>query len=68
MTEAQVLRAERRQMVAERRRQRRIETALTILGIILAIAAFAIAGTMDYNDEMRDLAFWAERGVTIQRW
>lgn len=68
MTAQQALRAERRRMLAEKRRQHIIEDLLTLLGLIAIILAFAIAGTMDYYDEQAQHAHWAEQGVTLGRW
>ena len=68
MSTAQALRYERRRR-QELERQRRIrETILAILALAYMLFAFAVAGTLDYQDETRDLALWQERGVTIQRW
>ena len=44
------------------------ETILAILALAYMLFAFAAAGTLDYQDETRDLALWQERGVTIPRW
>lgn len=68
MTAQQALRYERRRRQELERRQNMRNLALVILLAIYLIFAFAVAGTMDYQDETRELALWAERGVTIQRW
>ena len=68
MTAQQAMRYERRrQRELEQRKQFR-DTITAILVILFILAAFALAGAMDYQDEMNQLAYWAERGVTIQRW
>lgn len=68
MTAQQALRHERRlQRELERREQAR-ETVLAILIATLVFAAFVLAGTCDYQDEQRELAYWESRGVTVQRW
>lgn len=56
VTPQQALRAERRRLVAERRRRERIETIKGIIGIALLLMALGIAGTMDYEDRVADLA------------
>jgi hypothetical protein len=56
VTPQQALRAERRRLVAERRRRERIETIKGIVGIALLLLALGIAGTMDYEDRIADLA------------
>ena len=68
MTTTQFMRYERRSR-RELERRRRIRDAVRA-GIIIAFAllAFSIAGTMDYHDQQSELAYWAERGVSIQRW
>ena len=68
MTAAQALRYERRQMLAERRRKERIETAKAILALLLILAAFGIAGALDSHDDSAQLAMWQEQGVTVSRW
>ena len=56
MTEGQALRAERRALMEQHRRERRaeaIKTALVILGLLLA---YALAGALDdYGDRARNL-------------
>lgn len=68
MTAAQALRYERRQMLAERRRKERIETAKAIVFILLILAAFGIAGAMEHHDDSAQLAYWQEQGITVSRW
>jgi len=67
MTTSQAMRYERRRQRAERERQELQDALLAILFGLLILAAFAIAGTMDYQDEQRQATYWANRGVTIQR-
>jgi len=56
ITPQQALRAERRRLVAERRRRERIETIKGLVGIALLLLALGIAGSMDYEDRVADLA------------
>ena len=68
MTEAQLLRAERRERLAAIKRERRIESIKALLVIIAILAAFALAGTIDYADRVSNLTDmlpspeWAEVG------
>lgn len=50
------------------RRERRIEIIKGITAILLALALFCIAGTLDYHDEMAEISRWESQGVTIARW
>ena len=68
MTAQQALRQERRQQRELQRKQQAREMFLAFLTLLLILAAFTFAGTQDYIDEQRELAYWAERGITIQRW
>ena len=68
MTPAQALRLERRAAKAAQERREREEMAAAIVALLLILTAFAIGGTMDFQDETRDLAYWRERGVIVQRW
>jgi hypothetical protein len=56
VTPQQALRAERRRLVAERRRRERIETIKGLVGIALLLLALGIAGSMDFEDRVADLA------------
>ena len=56
VTPQQALRAERRRLVAERRRRERIETIKGLIGIALLLMALGIAGSMDFEDRVADLA------------
>lgn len=56
-----------RQYELERQRKWRNAIITVLLLCVLTIAA-GIAGSMDYEDEMRQTEFWAAQGVTIQRW
>lgn len=73
MTNAQALRLERRrreEMLA-RRAQTAIGEAIVIMAMLLiAIALMCVAegGVSDAELEAREVAYWAEQGVTIQRW
>ena len=73
MTNSQALRLERRrreEMLAKRARLALHETILLILMLLVAIALMCVAegGVSDAEIEARELAYWAEQGVTIQRW
>lgn len=50
------------------RKQQVKETVLSVLFILFLLVAFAFAGTNDFQDEQRELAFWESQGVTIHRW
>ena len=74
MTETQALICQRRQARLERRQERieqeRRELRETILGIVALIfllMAFIWAGTMDYQDEQREIAYWESQGIHIVR-
>lgn len=68
MTAQQALRHERRMQRELQRRQQVKETVLSVLFILFLLAAFAFAGTNDFQDEQRELAFWESQGITIHRW
>ena len=68
MTATQMMRYERRVAKAAQERREREELVAAILALLLILTAFAIAGTMDFHDEARDLAYWRDRGVIVQRW
>lgn len=51
MSTSQALRYERRRQRELRERQEVRETIVGILALVLTLAAFAIAGTMDAHDE-----------------
>ena len=68
MTASQRMRYQRRaQRVAEERRAR-AELIYGILTLLFALACFAIAGTSDYEDEVRQISRWEDRGVSVARW
>lgn len=50
------------------RRERRIETIKGIAAILLALAIFCIAGTLDFHDEQSEISRWESQGITIARW
>ena len=56
MTESQMLRYERRERLAQIKRERMIETIKAAILIVLMLVAFAIAGTMDFADRESNLA------------
>lgn len=68
MTPAQELRLERRRAVAEMRRERRLAIIKGTIAVLLALAAFCVAGTLDYHDEQAELARWESLGITVARW
>ena len=71
MTESQALRMERRAIQKRRRTQRRVQAAKDALAFLLFVglllAAFAAAGTLDYQDRTQGLGAdmrpsWTEVG------
>ena len=68
MTATQALRRERRRQRELQRRQDVRDAITGALVIVIILALLAIAGTMDYHDDQMQLAYWAERGVIVQRW
>lgn len=68
MTAAQALRRERRMAEVQMRRQRRIQAAKGAALIALLLMAFALAGTMDYQDAQTQAEYWEELGVTLRGW
>ncbi|MBQ9317405.1 MAG: hypothetical protein IJ203_11375 [Atopobiaceae bacterium] len=67
MTAQQAMRMKRRRIQAEQQRKERIELLAGIAALIFILIAFAIAGTMDYQDEQRELAYWESQGIHIVR-
>ena len=49
-------------------REQRVESLKLIGFIVFMLVAFGIAGACDYHDEQAACGYWAERGVSIQRW
>lgn len=68
MTQSQMLRYKRRMARAAQERRERTEVAFGIIFILITLAMFGIAGAVDYQNEVSELALWASRGVTIARW
>lgn len=64
----QAMRRERRAQRAEAERTERIQLAMSALLLVFLFLAFCFSGTSDFIDDQRELAYWAGRGVTIQRW
>ena len=60
MTTSQALRAERRAQRARLDHDERMQTALAALFLIALLAVFAVAGTMDYADQMAYQQSWAD--------
>lgn len=50
------------------RRDQRVEFAVYAVAILIILLMFGFAGSMDYADEQREIAYWAERGIEIARW
>lgn len=68
MEQIRLMRYERhRQRELERQRKVR-DFIIFLLTATLTLLAFSVAGTSDLQDEQRQLDYWADRGVTIQRW
>lgn len=67
MTTTQAMRLERRRRESERRAQAAKDAIIGILTGLLLVAAFGLAGTLDYPDEQRESAQWEAQGVTIVR-
>ena len=55
-------------MQEQRARQALKDAIVGILVTLLILAAFAFAGTMDYQDEQAEIAYWESQGITIHRW
>ena len=60
MTTSQMLRAERRAQRARLERDERMQTAIGALALILILAIFAVAGTVDYQSRVAYQQSWAE--------
>lgn len=60
MTTSQMLRAERRAQRARLDHDERIQTAFAAITLILILAVFAVAGTMDFYDQQVYQQSWAE--------
>ena len=70
MTTSQALRYERRRQQAlqeQRARQALREAIIGMLVTLILIALFSIVGTMDYQDEQREIAYWESQGIHIAR-
>lgn len=67
MTTKAALRYQRRAERAARERQERTEAVKAALFGLLILLAFLLAGTADYQEEQRQIAYWADRGVTVSR-
>ena len=60
MTTSQMLRAERRAQRARLDHDERMQTALAAIILILILAIFAVAGTVDYQSQVAYQQSWAE--------
>ena len=67
MTHAQALRYQRRAALRARKAEQIREAALAAIFIFLLLVAMGITGTMDYEDEMREIAYWESQGIHIVR-
>lgn len=54
-------------MQRQRARQALKDAIVGILVMLVLIALFAIVGTMDYEDEQREIAYWESQGIHIAR-
>lgn len=68
MSSTQAIRHERRAARVAQERAQKTETIMATVMLILAILAFAAAGTIDYQDQQAQASYWAEQGVTLQGW
>lgn len=55
MTQSQLLRMERRAILERRRAERRAEVVMAGAVILLVLALFGIAGTLDFQDRSQGL-------------
>ena len=46
----------------------RVEFAVYGVVAMVVLVVFGLLGSMEYADEQAELAYWAERGVTVSRW
>lgn len=46
----------------------RVEFAVYGVVALIVLAVLGLVGSKDYADDQAQLAWWAERGVTIARW
>lgn len=68
MTASQYQRQLARQRRREQERRERIETAKGLIALALIVLAFLLAGTIEYQDEMQERSYWADRGVYASEW
>lgn len=54
-------------MQEQRARQALREAIIGMLVTLILIALFSIVGTMDYQDEQREIAYWESQGIHIAR-
>ena len=67
MTATQATHARRISRRAMARREQRLEESKAIAAIVLLFLAFLFAGTLDYEDERRELERWERQGITVIR-
>ena len=68
MTKSQTMRLERRAARVAQERKHAFDMAVGIATLLFILLAFALAGTSDFQNEQRELAYWESQGVTITRW
>lgn len=73
MTDTRSIRLERRRREEQLTRMASIalkEAIMIMVMLLIAIALMCVAegGVSDAELDAREVAFWAEQGVTIQRW
>ena len=68
MSTTQAMRCRRRAARVAQERRERCEMAAGIAALVFMLLAFAIAGTMDYQDEKAQAEFWLAQGIELQEW
>ena len=68
MSTTQAMRYRRRAARVAQERRERCEMAAGIAALVIMLVAFAIAGTMDYQDEKAQAEFWHAQGIELQEW
>lgn len=68
MSTTQAMRYRRRAARVAQERRERCEMAAGIAALVFMLLAFAIAGTMDYQDEKAQAEFWHAQGIELQEW
>ena len=68
MTSTQPLRARRSGTQTAQGRKEARETLAALVALVAIIVALVWAGTLDYQDDADQIAYWEGRGVTVARW